>query len=347
MEHQKIANLIDDTSNQPSKCRTRNWVEINDESKGAYNVNSQIKFKTTMLKSSLCDYSYAYILAKGTISVNNTAADGAAANNTHKKVIFKNCAPFTNCINEINNIQVDNAKDIDIVMPMYNLIEYSDNYAKTKGSLWQYCKDIPARNDNNEIVVFTRNNLTDSFNFKAKVTGQTGNNGTKNVEIMVPLKYLSNFWRTLEMPLINCEVNLALTWSSTCVLVSTNAANQNATFAITNTKLYVPVVTLSTQENTKFFQQLKSGFKRVMNWNKYCSKPELLAQNQNLNHLVEPSFQGVNRLFVLAFENDDHRISTKRYNLPTVEIKDYNIMINGENVFDQPTYENIRKIATG
>ena len=170
---------------------------------------------------------------------------------------------------------------------------------------------------------------------------------------MVPLKYLSNFWRTLGKPFINCEVNLILTWSSTCVLVSTNIANQNATFAITNTKLYAPVVTLSTQENTKFLQQLKSGFKRVINWNKYLSKPELLAQNQNLNHLVEPSFQGVNRLFVLALENDDHRISTKRYNLPTVEIKDYNIMINGENFFDQPiknnrvTYENIRKIATG
>ena len=170
---------------------------------------------------------------------------------------------------------------------------------------------------------------------------------------MVPLKHLSNFWRTLEMPLINCEVNLILTCSSACVLVSINAANQNATFAITDTKLYVPVVTLSTQENTKFLQQLKSGFKRVINWNKYLSKPELLAQNPNLNHLVEPSFQGVNRLFVLAFENDDYRISTNCYNLPTVEIKDYNIMINGENFFDQPiknnkvTYENIRKIATG
>ena len=192
MEYQKIANLIDDTSNQSSKFRTRNWVEINDELRGAYNVNSQIKFKTTMLKSSLCDYSDAYILVKGTISVNNTAAAGAAANNINKKVIFKNCAPFTNCISKINNTQRDNAKDIDIVMPMYNLIEYSDNYAKTTGSLWQFCKDIPARN-NGAIVIFAENNLTDSFNFKLKITGQTGNGGTKNVEIMVPLKYLSNF----------------------------------------------------------------------------------------------------------------------------------------------------------
>ena len=353
MEYQKIANLIDDnTLNQPFKFRTRNWVEINDESRGAYNVNSQIKFKTIMLKPSLCDYSDAYIIVKGTISVNNTVGAGAV-NNTNKKVIFKNCAPFTNCISEINNTQIDNAKDIDIVMSMYNLIEYSDNYAKKTGSLWQYCKDIPARNVNKEIIVFDVNNTTDSFKFKAKITGQTGNYGTKDVEVIVPLKYLSNFWRTLEMPLINCEVNLILTWSSTCVLIATGNQNQNATFAITDTKLYVPVVTLSTQENTKFFQQLKSGFKRVINWNKYLSKPELLAQNPNLNHLVEPSFQGVNRLFVLAFENDDDRTSDNQYYLPTVEIKDYNIVINGENFFDQPiknnkvTYDNIRKIATG
>ena len=174
---------------------------------------------------------------KGTISANNTAAAGAAVNNTNRKVIFKNCAPFTNCISEINNTQIDNAKDVDIVMPMYNLIEYSDNYAKTTGSLWQYCKDIPARDNNNEITEFTAGNTTDSFNFKAKITGQTGDDGTKDVEIIVPLKYLSNFWRTLEMPLINCEVNVILTWSSTCVLISTNIPNQNATFAVTDTKL--------------------------------------------------------------------------------------------------------------
>ena len=123
---------------------------------------------------------------------------------------------------------------------------------------------------------------------------------------MVPLKYLSNFWR--------------LTWSSTCVITDSNGA---ATFTITDTKLYVSVVTLSTKENTKFLQQLKSGFKRVINWNKYLSKPELLAQNPNLNHLVEPSFQGVNRLFVLAFEGDDNRTAHDSYYLSTVEIKDY------------------------
>ena len=152
------------------------------------------------------------------------------------------------------------------------------------------------------------------------------------------------------MPFINCEVNLILTWSSTCVITNSTGAGR---FEITDTRLYVPVVTLSTQENTKLLQQLKSGFKRVINWNKYLSKPELLAQNRNLNHLVEPSFQGVNRFSVLAFENDTQRTSRSGYYLPNVEIKDYNITINGENFFDQPiknnkvTYENIRKIATG
>ena len=143
-----------------------------------------------------------------------------------------------------------------------------------------------------------------------------------------------------------------LTWSANCV-VSTNIANQIETFAITDTKLYVPVVTLSTQDNAKLLEQLNYGFKRVIKWNEYLSKPELLAQNLNLNYLVESSFQGVNRVFVLAFENDAQRTSSKGYYLPNVEIKNYNVMINGENLFDQPikdnkvTYVNIRKIATG
>ena len=286
MEYQKIANLIDDTSNQPSKFRTKNWVEINDESRGTYNANSQIKFKTTMLKSSLCDYSDAYILVKGKITITGAAADAVAtqADERDKGVAFKNCAPFTNCISQINNTQVDNAKDIDIVMPMYNLIEYSDNYAKTTGSLWQYFRDEP--DDNIED--------SESFKSKIKITRKTPNDDNeKDVEIMVPLKYLSNFWRTLEMPLINCKVNLILTWSSTCVITNSSGAG---TFEISDTKLYVPVVTLSTQINAKLLQQLKSGFKRVINWNKYLSKPELIRRNANLNHLVEPSFQGINRL---------------------------------------------------
>ena len=296
-----------------------------------------------MLESSLFDYSDAYILVTGTITINGAGADAAArqADERDKGVAFKNCAPFTNCISEINNTQVDNAKDIDIVMPMYNLTEYSDNYAKTTGSLWQYFRDEP--DDNIE--------YSESFKSKIKITGKTPDyDNEEDVEIMVPLKYLSNFWRTLEMPLINCEVSLILRWSSTCVITDSNGAG---TFAITDTKLYVPVVTLSTQENTKLLQQLKSGFKRVINWNKYLSKPESFRRNANLNYLVEPSFQVINRLFVLAFEGDTQRISHSGYYLPNVEIKDYNIMINGENFFDQPvknkkvTFENIRKLAAG
>ena len=147
-----------------------------------------------MLRSSLCDYGDAYILVKGNISVDNTAAAGTAANNTAKKVIFKNCAPFTNCISKINNIQIDNAEYIDRVMPMYNLIEYiqlfKNSYSKTFGSLWQYCKEIPAVNDAGNIANFNGANATDSFNFKTKITVQTNNNGRiDDVEIMVPLKY--------------------------------------------------------------------------------------------------------------------------------------------------------------
>ena len=182
--------MLDNASNQPFKFRTKNWFEINDDIRGACSPNKQIRFKTAMLRSSLCDYTDAYILVKGNITVNNTAAAGAAANNANKKVIFKNCAPFTNCISKINNTQIDNAEYIDIVMPMYNLIEYSDNYSKTSGSFWQYCKEIHAVNNGN-IVDFNGGNVTDSFNYKPKITNQTNNNGRiDNVEMMVPLKYL-------------------------------------------------------------------------------------------------------------------------------------------------------------
>ena len=280
MEYQKIANLLNDGSNKPSKFRTKNWVEINDDIRGAYSPDKQIRFKTAMLKSSLCDYSDAYILVKGNISVNNTAGAGAAANNTNKKVILKNCAPFTNCISKINNTQTDNAEYIDVVLPIYNLIQYSDNYSKTSGSLWQYCKEIPVVNNAGDIGEFNGANATDSFNFKTKITGQTNNNGRIDVEIMVPFKYLSNFWRTLEMPLTNCEVKLILTWSAGCVMIYTDVADQFSTFSITELNLYIPVVALSTQDNAKLLPQLKSDFKKTISWNKYLSKPELLAQNE-------------------------------------------------------------------
>ena len=161
-----------------------------------------------------------------------------------------------------------------------------------------------------------------------------------NAEIMVPLKYLSNFCRTLEMPLINCEVKLILMWSADCVIIYNDVANQVPTFTITETFLYVPVVTLSTQDNAKLLPQLKSSFKRKISWIKYLQKPELLPQNPKLNHLIEPSFQGVNRIFVLEFGNDAQRTSNKRYYLPNTEIKDYNVMIDGNNFFDQPIKNN-------
>ena len=144
-----------------------------------------------------------------------------------------------------------------------------------------------------------------------------------------------------------------MTWSADCVIIYINVPNQVPTFTITERNLYVPVVTLSTQDNAKLLPQLKSGFKRTISWNKYLAKPELLAQNANLNHLIEPSFQGVNRLFVLAFEDDAQRTSNKRYYIPNIEIKDYNVAIDGKTFFDQPikdnkvTYESIRKITTG
>ena len=194
-----------------------------------------------MLKSSLSDYSDAYILVKGNITVNNTLAADSDANNTNKKVIFKRCAPFTNFISEIINTEVDNAKDIDVVMPVYNSIEYSDDYSKTFARLQQYCKDTPAVNDNGNIVEFNGANATDSYNFKAKIKGQTDENGRiNNVEIMVPLNY---FWRTFEMCLINCEVRLILTWSTNSFIIYTDVTNQNFSPEITETKLYVLEVT--------------------------------------------------------------------------------------------------------
>ena len=212
MEYQKIINLLDDTTNQSCKFRTRYWVEINDESKGRYD-NINIRFKTVTIRSSLCDYSDTYILVKGTITVPNTAAAGAAVNNINKKVIFKNCAPFTDCITRMNNTKVDDTQKTDVVMPMYNLIEYSVAYSKASGTLWQYYRNEPALDNNGNNIDFPTNNNSASFKSKQQITGQARNGGTKDIEIMVPLKYLSSFWRKLEKPLINCAISLQLEWS--------------------------------------------------------------------------------------------------------------------------------------
>ena len=217
MEYQKIANFLDNevalsASDQPSKFRIRNWLEINDESSRTY-TDADIKFKITMLRSNLCDYADADIFVKGTITITGAGDDDDAKrlDKQNEAVIFKNCARFTKCISRINNTDIDDSQDIDIVMPLYNVIEYSDNCSKTLGSLYQYYKDEP--NDN--IV------QSESFKSKIKITAKTPADGnTKEVEIIVPLKYLSYFLRTFEMPLINCEVNLELTWSRDCVISS-------------------------------------------------------------------------------------------------------------------------------
>ena len=217
---------------------------------------------------------------------------------------------------------------------MYKLIEYSDNYSKTWGTLRQYYRDDP--NDN--IV------NSESFKFKLNIARKTPDAGnTKSAKIAVPLKYLSNFWRTLEMSLVNCEINFILTGSRNCVVSS---ATGKTKFAITDTKRYVPIVTLSTQDSEKLLGQLKSGFKRTINWNKYQSKVSTERQNQYLDFLIDPifnqylhllidflSFQGVNRLFVLLFENEGNRKVQTEYYLPKVELKDYNVITDGKNFF--------------
>ena len=155
------------------------------------------------------------------------AAEAAAINNAKKTLIFKNCTPFTSCIRRITITQVDDVQCINVVTPMYNLIEYSDNYSTTLASLWQYCRDEPAFANNGDITGFNEGNaVTNLLKIKEKVTCQIGDNSTNFFEIMVPLKYLSNFWRILEIPLTNCETSLDVTWSENCILVPTHVGSQ-------------------------------------------------------------------------------------------------------------------------
>ena len=190
------------------------------------------------------------------------------------------------------------------VMPMYNLLEYSKNYRKTTDSLWNYYRDEPSN---------PLSSYSESFKYKASITGKTpqDNDSLTNAKVVIPLKHLSNFWRSLSIPLINCGVELILTWSKNCILADmTVDANTNpsivapsgATFQIKDTKLYVPVVTLSKENYTKLIEQLKLGFKRTIKWNKYRSQVTIQPQNNNLNYLIDPTFTNVNRLFVLSFQ---------------------------------------------
>ena len=208
MEFQKIVNFLDTTSDDKDLPRfvTKKWIEVYDQSGGNYNVNKEIRIKTSMLRSDLCDFSDAYIVVKGDITVTNP--NNAKRN---KAVAFKNNAPFINCISKINGVKIDNAEDLDIVMPMYNLLEYSKNYRKTKGSLWNYYRDEPTNP-----LSFD----SESFKYKTSILGKTqeDNDSLTNAKVVIPIKHLSNFWTSLDIPLINCEVELILTWCKSCVL---------------------------------------------------------------------------------------------------------------------------------
>ena len=246
-------------------------------------------------------------------------------------------------------------------MSMYNLLEYSKNYRKTIGSLYNYYRDELSddADDNNfdNIKVVNSN----KFKYKNKIIGNTYNvnagadgydvnkNGTQEVELTIPLKYLGNFWRALNIPLISCEVSLELKWDKNCVITSleqrdTGGGNRDnaptsATLSITDCKLYVRAVTLSKDDETKLLTNLKSGFKREIIWNKYRSQMTTEAVNNNLNILIDPTFSNVNRLFVLAYQNAHDRQSFSQFYLPNVMVKDYNVIIDKLAFFDLPITE--------
>ena len=302
MKFQKIVNFIGTTSDNKDLPTfvTKKWIEVYDQSEGNYNLNKKIRIKTSMLRSDLCDFSDAYIIVKGNITVtkktftaddidapNNTAANVTATNNANKnafgnkKLVFKNNAPFINCISKTNGVKIDNAEDLDVVMPMYNLLEYSKNYKKTTGSLWNYYRETSSNIGLNDITHSILD--SESFDYKASFmeNGVTHDNLTKNdVKVVVPLKHLRNFWRHLDIPLINCEVELILTWFKNCVLIdkSTREADYNAdpnvykidnpekaTFKIIDVKIFVPVVTLSKENDIKLLQQLRQDLKELLN----------------------------------------------------------------------------------
>ena len=314
-----------------------------------------------MLRSSLCDYSDAYILVKGTITVTAPGVNNNANNIRDKRnrpLILKNNAPFVSCITRINAELIEDADDLDIVMPIYNLLEYSKNYRKTIGSLYNYYRDELSddADDNN----FDNINVVNSeaFNYKNKIIGNTYNvnadddgydlnkNGTQEVELDISLKYLGNFWRALNIPLINCEVSLELKWNKNCVITSLEQrdigggkrdnAPTGATLAINDCKLYVPEVILSKEDEIKLLTNLKSGLKKEIIWNKYRSQMTTEAVNNNLNILIDPTFTNVNKLFVLAYQAADDRQSFSQFYLPRVMVKDYNVIIDKLAFFDLP-----------
>ena len=273
MKYDKINNLLlseDNEGEQLSKFVTREYVTVN-SLLDTYNENKSIRFKTPMLRSNLYDYSDAYILVKGTITV----AGNNLRDRQDRSLILKNNAPFFSCKTGINGELIEDADDLDIVIPIYNLLEYSKNYRKTIGSLYNYYRDeLSNDTDNNQF-----NNIkvvnSNTFKYKNKIIDNTNNQGTKDIELAIPLKYLCNFSRTLNIPLISCKVSLELKWDNNCVITSLEQrviaganppardnAPTGATLAITDCKLYVPVVTLSEDDEVKLLTNLKSGFKK-------------------------------------------------------------------------------------
>ena len=239
-------------------------------------------------------------------------------------------------------------------MPMYNLIEYSDNYQDSSATLYQYKRDEPPDDIDNNLTV----NNSSSFKYKVKLLGNPvvdNNVATLNVKVVVPLKYLSNLFRSLEMPLINCKIKLDLTWKKECVLSSNDG---NAVFIINDTKLYVPVVTLSKEDNKDFIEQQNKGFQRSVYWNEYKTKEqEENANANNFKHItLDPSFQGVNRLFVMAYSRVDDqptRNGQQKYYLPRIDLNKYNVFIDGRHFYDDPIeidiekYRELKKVMIG
>ena len=344
-------NLLDSNDNESQNCNGNNAYGNGED-------GTTTKFETKVIEPNFYDYSDAYILVIGNIQ--NKPANSVVA--------FKNCAPFRTCDVTINDEHVEKAEDLDIVIPMYNLLEYSDNYQDSTGSLYQFKRDEPP-DDNANVANDTR-----SLVHKSKLISGTDGNNVNNVKLVVPLKYVSNFFRSLEMPLVNCQIDLELTWHKDCMISSANAAaGQVVSFRITNTKLYVPIVTLSTKDNTNLTKQLNKGFKRTIYWNQYVSKPlpETPHKTGITRFALDAVFQGVNRLFVFAFDDtaadeaDDapaprnlaaNQVIRNGYRkdfVPRVDITSYKVLIDGRNFYDQPIndsirkYDEIRKIATG
>ena len=345
MENQKIINLLDKIDTDSKHFATKDWYIINDENNTSYGVNKDtgadnpdtIKYDTRSLKPKLYDYAEVYILVNGTIR--------AAAADANTRLVLKNCAPFTKCNLEINNEHVDTAENLDIVMPMYNLIEYSDNYQDSSATLYQYKRDEPP--EDHAVANLTADN-SDSFKYKISLLDNpvVANNIARiNVKVVVPLKYLSNFFRSLEMPLINCEIKLNLTWKKECVL---STCSGDAVFIINDTKLHVPVVPLSKEDNKDFIEQQNKKFQRSIYWNEYKTKEINEDADANVFKYInlDPSFQGVNRLFVMAYNRANGqptRNGQRKYYLTRLDLEKYNVIIDGRSFYDNPIESNIEK----